>query len=197
MRLMLSTLYGLLVVTGCVEGEAAKAPRGEIFTTTSVGKRVDVHLTPTAAYLDGGGKLAAGDYFFQVTDATGATLLSSDHISCRRFRISEDGMIVHAYRGTHYDRVHWAWQASECQHATGVDHEYASLGAITVRLAPFAEATKGEYKVWVTPIGEYLGDPNLVPDADDESFPALPGVHGFAPAHSKVETFRVRLSREL
>jgi hypothetical protein len=190
---MRAALLVLLLTCGCVEGEAAKASRGDIFTSTSTGKRVDLHATPTATYLDARGRLAPGDYFFQVTDVTGRTLLSTDHISCRRFRIGEDGVIVHAYRGTSYTRELWEWIPTDCQHATGVDQEYAALSAITVRLAPFTATPKGEYSVWVTPIGDYLGNPNRPPEPDQDTFPVEPGVHGFNPATSRIEMFQVRL----
>jgi hypothetical protein len=191
-------LFALLFVTSCVEAEAVRIARGDVFTTTSTGKRVEQHATTTAVYLDGGphGKTPAlppGDYFFQVTDASGTNLMSLDHVSCRRFRVGDDGVIVNAYRGTNYTRENWQWTATECQHATGVDQEYATLSAITVRLAPFTEAAKGEYKVWVTSIGDYLGNPNMYPSVDDDVLPTAPGVFGFHATKSRVETFRVRV----
>jgi cysteine-rich repeat protein len=132
--------------------------RGAIFTTTVDGTVVNEnhYAAKTDVYLDGGPRghapakaaaLAKGDYYFQVTDPSGKTVLSSDDIKCRKIRVSEDGVIVKAYPGP------------MCQHATGTDSDDASLGALTVQLAPFADTPNpgGVYKVWVTPVHDYDG----------------------------------------
>ena len=134
--------------------------RGAIFTTTVDGTVVNAnHFSAKSdVYLDGGpgenapskaAALAAGDYYFQVTDPSGKHLLSTDDIECRRIRVSSDGVIVEAYPGP-----------NNCGHATGVDADYgASLGAITVQLMPYADTPNngGVYKVWVTPVEHYDG----------------------------------------
>src|SRR6266446_1568148 len=75
----------------------AHAPSGAIFTTVFDGSEVNVNQYPSKAdvYLDGGPGIGApqtaaalddGTYYFQVTDPSGKTLLSTDSIACRRFR---------------------------------------------------------------------------------------------------------------
>ena len=157
--------------------------RGAIFTSLVDGSRVNANIYDAKedVYLDGGpgpnapsgaAALAAGDYYFQVTDPSGKVLLSSDDISCREFRVNADGVIEFSYSG-----------AGGCQHATGTDSDYASLGAITVQLMPYADTPNpgGEYKVWVTPVERYELDA---------------GRHGFVPRWSKTDNFKVRASDE-
>ena len=79
-------------------------------------------------YLNGGpgpnaAALPSGDYYFQVTDPNGATLLSTDPVSNRRFHVSADGVI------TQYTGVGGA------MHPTGISSDQTSLGAITISLA--------------------------------------------------------------
>jgi cysteine-rich repeat protein len=161
-------------------GAVTKPLTGAIFTTTEDGSRVDanIYAAKEDVYLDGGpgnkapakaAGLPEGDYYFQVTDPSGKTLLSTDAIECREFHVSADGVI---------DSV----RASPCAHLTGIDMDHANLGAITVQLMPYDDTPNngGEYKVWVTPVDDY---------AD-----GLAGKHGFIDALSKTDNFKV-LSR--
>ena len=153
----------------------SQAVRGAIFTTLEDGTRVNnnIYADKDDVYLDGGpsggspsgaAALEEGDYFFQVTDPSGKTLLSEDPISCRRFHVNEDG-VISAVVGA-------------CTHDTGVDEDYAALGAITVQLMPYEDTPNpgGEYKVWVTPVDEYTGSGMF---------------HGFVPRYSKTDNFKV------
>jgi cysteine-rich repeat protein len=147
---------------------------GAIFTTLVDGSRVDANIyqAKTDVYLDGGpgdgapqsaAALPDGDYYFQVTDPSGKTLLSTDDISCRRIEI-ENGIIVQAYA------------TATCGHEMGDDQDH---DAVTVQLMPYANTPNpgGEYKVWITPVDQY--------DADD-------GVHGFIHRYSKTDNYKVR-----
>ena len=180
-----------IAATGCADFGSTQEPatgaltpvtmRGAIFTTTVDGSRVNANLYDAKpdVYLDGGpgvnappkaASLPAGDYYFQVTDPSGKTLLSSDAITCRRFHVSENGVI---------DAV---VPAGGCEHATGVDNDQAALGAITVQLMPFDDTPNkgGEYKVWATAVASY----GMGPDR----------THGFAPRDSKTDNFKVRFA---
>jgi cysteine-rich repeat protein len=167
---------------GCLQMESSEQElvsrlSGAIFTSVADGSRVNANIYASKAdvYLDGGpgpqapsgaAALPAGDYYFQVTDPSGKTLLSTDAIECRQFTVSGDGVIVAAYSGT-------------CGHLTGIDQDHADLGAITVQLMPYLDTPNpgGEYKVWVTPVSEYSpGD----------------GRHGFVNRYSKTDNFKVR-----
>ena len=147
--------------------------RGAIFTTVADGSRVDANIydAKTDVYLDGGpgmnappgaAALPAGDYYFQVTDPSGHTLLSTDDISCRRIHVNADGFIDVVYAGL-----------GGCQHGTGIDQDY---GALTVQLIPYDDTPNngGEYKAWVTPVVAYVAN------------------GGFAEAASKTDNFKVR-----
>src|SRR4051794_2087343 len=81
---------------------------GAIFTTTSNGSVVNANQydSKCAVYLDGGpgphapakaAGLPTGDYYFQVTDPSGAQLLSTDPVSNRRFHVS--GGVITAFTG--------------------------------------------------------------------------------------------------
>jgi cysteine-rich repeat protein len=148
---------------------------GAVFTTLVDGSRVNANIydAKTDVYLDGGpgpgapqsaAALPDGDYYFMVTDPSGKVLLSEDAIQCRRVTV-DDGVIV-------------AWVAAAgCLHLTGddVDHD-----AVTVQLMPYADTPNngGEYKVWMTPVGEY----NPL---------ARNATYGFVSSESKTDNYKV------
>ena len=154
--------------------------RGAIFTTLADGSRVDanIYASKEDVYLDGGpgsrapasaASLPEGDYYFQVTDPSGRTLLSLDPVECRSFHVNASGVIDAANRGP-----------GGCEHLTGIDQDHAELGAITIQLMPYADTPNpgGEYKAWATPVEDY--------DASADRF------HGFVPRYSKTDNFKVR-----
>jgi hypothetical protein len=193
-------------------GIAAPPLSGAIFTTTVDGDIVNENVHYEAkedVYLDGGpgpnapssaAGLPKGDYYFQVTDPSGKVLLSTDHISCRMFHVGPDGFIDHYYTdGTSYEKDKGEWVAVDCEHATGVDIDYGADGAITVQLYPYDDTPNkgGVYKVWITPIGDYIGDPNLVCSGQGQCNVNGEGwepndVHGFVPAASKTDNYKVK-----
>ncbi len=183
---------------------------GAVFTTTEDGTVVNENVqydAKTDVYLDGGpgpgapahaASLPEGDYFFQVTDPSGQDLLSTDHISCRRFHVNADGVISQSYSGTDWIKVKGDWASTLCQHQTGVDIDHAELGAITVQLYPFDDTPNpgGVYKVWVTPVDDYTGDATAgCPlrgscNVNGEGWVAG-NAHGFVPSASKTDNFKV------
>ncbi|HEX5061822.1 MAG TPA: DUF4215 domain-containing protein [Kofleriaceae bacterium] len=177
--------FSLLTLTSCFVGEATDEQlssvdqgarvRGAIFTTLPDGSAVNhnIYDAKTDVYLDGGpsggspvhaAALAAGDYYFQVTDPSGKTLLSTDDIACRRFHVDTSG-VISAVVGA-------------CTHVSGSDRDYASLGALTVQLMPYADTPNpgGEYKVWITPVAAYASSGRF---------------HGFVPGSTKTDNFKV------
>jgi cysteine-rich repeat protein len=172
-------VIGASACTSFSELEQAAIVPGAIFTTTADGSRVDanIYTAKEDVYLDGGpgpgappgaAGLPEGDYFFQVTSPSGQTLLSSDDVLCRRFHVNADGVVDAIYEGP-----------NGCQHLAGVDQDHPELGAITVQLFPYDDTPNpgGEYKVWITPIGEY-----------DESSSQF---FGFSPSASKTDNYKV------
>ena len=146
---------------------------GAIFTTDASGEPVNLnhYAAKEDVYLNGGPGLNApddaaglpdGTYYFQVTDPSGKTLLSSDDIACRQFTVV-GGVIQDA--------------TGPCPHETGTDGED---GGATVQLFPYDDTPNngGVYKVWVTPVGSYdcSGSGNK---------------HCFVPSQSKTDNFKV------
>jgi hypothetical protein len=166
---------------------------GAIFTTVANGTEVNFNIYPSkdAVYLNGGpppgapqtaAGLPDGTYVFQVTDPSGKTLLSQDIANCRQFIVAS-GIITGVVN------------VGGCQHLTGfsVDHN-----AITVQLMPYADTPNngGEYKAWATPLANYLAGCATLGVANGLSVVDCGttggDVHGFIPAHSKTDNFKVR-----
>ena len=192
-RTTASALFGLLVCISTAPADAAPPLPGAIFTTLSDGSQVNANIFSAkcdalGVYLDGGpgpnapqsaAGLPDGDYYFQVTDPSGKTLLSTDPQSFRRFTVT--GGIITA-------RV--APQAAG-DHQTGLDVDH---GALTIELCPFLDTPNpgGEYKVWVTPVADFTGNPGVV----DSGY--SPGnFHGFIPAASKTDNFKVKARKSV
>src|SRR5260370_4803496 len=116
------------------------------------------------------------------TDPNGQTLLSTDVVSNRRLHVSASG-VIDAYTGF-----------GGPLHPTGIDQDHPELGAITVRLANATCPTDyldtpnggGVYKVWVTPVADFTGDPTLVDNNCGNGC-----FHGFVPSKSKTDNFKV------
>ncbi|GAB4390809.1 MAG: hypothetical protein Kow0025_25350 [Thermodesulfovibrionales bacterium] len=174
----------------------AVAPSGAIFTTLSDGSEVNLNQFPAKedVYLDGGpgpgapqtaAGLDDGIYVLQVTDPSGKVLLSSDLAGCRQFEVV-DGIIVGVVP---YD---------SCAHNTGLDIDH---GAATVQLFPYNDTPNkgGVYKVWVTLVEDYLegcalqGVMDGLNVVDCGPFDRRSGgvAHGFIPAESKTDNFKV------
>ena len=166
---------------------------GAIFTTIADGTIVNAntqYASKCDVYLDGGpganapakaAGLPSGDYYFQVTDPNGQTLLSTDPVSNRRFTVY--GGVITAYTGM-----------GGPAHPTGLDQVDPSLGAITISLANTTCPTDyldtpnngGVYKVWVTPVASFVGEPKLVDNSCGSGC-----YHGFVPSASKTDNFKV------
>lgn len=141
-----SLLTGALLLTsGGVMG--LESVTGAIWTSDPNGERVNGNLYTNAkqVYLTGGphkegaAGLADGIYYFQVTDPSGKTLLSTDSLSERRFEVKY-GYVYSIDEGTH------KWN----------DDTTRGYG-IVVQLWPFSYTpnTGGVYKVWVTKVEHY------------------------------------------
>jgi hypothetical protein len=173
---------------------AHAAVSGAIFTTIADGTIVNANTQYTSkcdVYLDGGpganapakaAGLPNGLYYFQVTDPSGQTLLSTDPVSNRQFQVS--GGVITAYTGT-----------GGPVHAIGIDQVHPELGALTIQVANSSCPTDykdtpnsgGVYKVWVTPSTSFVGDPTKVDNACANGC-----YHGFASSASKTDSFKVK-----
>jgi hypothetical protein len=128
---------------------------GAIFTSTIDGTRVNQNLydSKSDVYLNGGPQnqngagLPDGVYYFQVTDPSGATLLSTDHAECRQLQVL-NGVVAGA--------------TGPCPHADGTFN--AANQSTPVQLVPFNDTPNAgrEYKVWLIPVGAAQIAPDLV-----------------------------------
>ena len=179
------------VVILMLPAHAAPPLPGAIFTTNVDGTIVNANVqyqSKCDVYLDGGpgqnapqgaAGLPDGDYYFQVTDPSGKKLLSTDIVANRRFHVA--GGIITAYTG-----------AGGPPHPTGIDVDH---GAVTIQLAnntcptDFLDTPNngGVYKAWVTPVGDFKGDPTKVDNSCGNGC-----FHGFLPAASKTDNFKVK-----
>jgi hypothetical protein len=159
-------------------GAAPPLP-GAIFTTNLSGARVNQNIYsakcgPSGVYLDGGpgpnapptaAGLPDGDYYFQVTDPSGKTLLSTDPVADRKVTVS-GGVFISAFNHPFFPNADGG----------------------TVELCPFNDTPNNgdEYKVWVTPVGDFVGNPNNVDNSCGNGCS-----HGFVHAASKTDNFKV------
>jgi hypothetical protein len=218
-RKILSVLVILAMVTtvflasNAVVADTESSPvTGAIFTTLEDGTRVNANIYESKldVYLDGGpgpnapqeaAGLPDGNYYFQVTDPSGKKLLSEDPVRCREFRV-EGGIIVEFVsktRGDMYKVGNGANGVWVPCHIDGKENGQHDLGwdidhnALTIQLMPYKDTPNkgGVYKVWATPIEQFVGDPDKV----DNGY--KPGqFHGFIPRYSKTDNFKVRLRKE-
>ena len=187
--LLAFTVSVFLLVSLLPVPRASAAPplSGAIFTTNATGTRVNQnHFNDKCeVYLDGGPSANApqwaaglpdGDYYFQVTDPSGKTLLSTDPVVNRQFRVTAG--IISGLSGLG-------------NHVTGTD---VDCGATTIQLCPYLDTPNngGVYKVWVTRIEDFVGNPNNVDS------PCGRGCfHGFIPAASKTDNYKVKSTKSL
>jgi hypothetical protein len=171
----------------------AHAPSGAIFTTVEDGTEVNFNIYPSkeAVYLDGGpgpgapqhaAGLDDGTYVFQVTEPAGKVLLSTDPARCRQFTVV-NGVIA--------DVVH----VGGCEHKTGLDVDH---GAATVQLMPYNDTPNpgGVYKAWVVTLEDFLAGCAALGVANGlngvDCGHAAGNSHGFIPAHTKTDNFKVK-----
>ena len=154
-------------------GSSAAGPSGAIYTTTFDGQSVNenTYASKDAVYLNGGPQnanasgLPDGTYYFQVTDPSGANLLSTDLAVCRQLIVA-------------FGKVAAA-EGPSCQHTTGIPN--SSNGSTPVKLAPFDDTPNSgsEYKVWLI---RQVASTTIAAD----------GVHlNFSPNNSKTDNFKV------
>ncbi|MFN0138828.1 MAG: hypothetical protein ACKVQW_01920 [Pyrinomonadaceae bacterium] len=173
--IVLITLAAISGATGFVlqNKTSAAAFHGAIYTTTFDGQSVNenIYSSKDAVYLSGGPQnanangLPDGTYYFQVTDPSGATLLSTDDAVCRQL-IVVSGRVAAA-------------EGPSCQHSTGIPN--SANGSTPVKLAPFADTPNSgsQYKVWLI---RQVASTTIAED----------GMHiNFSPNNAKIDNFKV------
>jgi hypothetical protein len=153
-------------IAGSIEAVASSGAAVEVFP-----HRDDVYLAvgPTSSACRFAAYLPDGQYDFQVTDASGKTLLSTDPVSDRAFTVA--GGVISSVSGS--------------THAAGAP---TACGSATIQLLPYNDAGPMDalYVVWVTNAGAFDGDPTQVdPVCGTGCF------HGFHVGASLAAAFRV------
>jgi len=156
----------------CMAVKAHAQLPGAIYTTDRTGKTVNGNLfaKPEDVYLNGGpqsqggAQLPDGIYYFQVTDPSGAVLLSTDGIEMRRLQVV-NGYVLGSVMPGHAIGDPWPNDGSSVQRQG-------------VQLMPFLPTPNsgGVYKVWLTPVASYQ------PGA---------GTFGFLGSASKTDNFKI------
>ena len=141
---------GTALAVTALTGVVLAAPSGAIYTTIKDGTAVNQNIygLGTDVYLSGGPQnqnsagLDDGTYYFQITDPSGKTLLSTDPASCRQLVVT--GGRVTGSAGT----------PAACKHALGTPNP--ANGATPVQMAPFSQTPNNgnEYKAWVVPAAD-------------------------------------------
>lgn len=181
-RAAIAVFFVFLAGTGQASADAVS---GAIYTSTADGSTVNANLYDAKedVYLNGGPPLNApctaggiddDDYYFQVTSPDGKTLLSSDSVFERKFRVI--GGVIAQYLGT--------------THGIGSGN---CAGAISIRLVPYDDTpNNGDvYKVWVTRVSDYHA--NCPTTSNSRRLRILDcGMAGFVAGHTKTDNFRVR-----
>ncbi|MDI6857273.1 MAG: hypothetical protein QME71_03040 [Dehalococcoidia bacterium] len=224
-------IIAVAVVVNLTGGGGGAAPlSGAIFTTTAHGSVVDENVrydSKLDVYLDGGpgphapkgaAGLPDGNYYFQVTDPSGAVLLSEDPAACREVRV-EDGVFVELVSigrtyGPHdtpcsrqdpptplYDpRAVQGIAGASGRHDTNTDIDHGPP-AIVVQLMPFLDTPNsgGAYKAWLVPTLAYVsrgGDPDATPSPLEDNGQQIGYVPdpGFGPPRDQIKTdnFKVK-----
>ena len=180
-RTLRRAALSLFIASGLYASAAsATAISGAIFTTDQTGTvvngnnynaKADVYLNggPNNAPGCNGGALENGDYYFQVTDPSGAVLLSTDGIAARAFRVS--GGEIAQNLGTH---------------VTGAT---SPCGSLAIELLPYDDTPNagGVYKVWITRISDFNTACSGLGGGDC-------GLAGFVPGNTKTDNFRIACS---
>ncbi len=142
-------IWTVAAVLMVLAAPASAQVSGAIFTTDSGGTVVNGNrfADKCDVYLDGGpgpnapsgaASLPDGTYYFQVTDPSGKTLLSTDAIANRQLTVT-GGLIT-----------------SSVTHPNNADDDYGPVARV-VQLCPFNDTPNkgGVYKVWVTKVSDF------------------------------------------
>jgi hypothetical protein len=167
---------------------------GAIYTTDSTGTTVNGNIYPSkdAVYLSGGPQNkngaglspAPGFYYFQVTDPSGTTLLSTDDITCRVVWVNSNGRVygVPGTLGGSSDLTAGGLGNSTCYHLDATANDFN--GTTVVQLIPYLNTPNngGEYKAWMTPVVDYN---KCSQQSSHVSF-------GFCDSDSKTDNFKIK-----
>lgn len=140
----LATWFSVVLTFALSTGIVFAQNSGALYTTTKDGAAVNAnvkgYVIADDVYISGGPQnqnsrgLTDGAYYFQVTDPSGKTLLSTDNAVCRQVIVA-GGRITGTTGG--------------CPHTLGTLNP--ANGSTPVQLAPFSKSLNsgGEYKAWL------------------------------------------------
>lgn len=192
-------LLGLVLFTLFAATALSAQVSGAIFTSTSTGTTVNGNLydSKSDVYLNGGpqntkdpGLVPDGTYYFQVTDPSGAVLLSKDDISCRQVVVTGGrivGVPTTAPPATCVDGYH---NLGTFNSANGEQPIELCNPNSSKCSTDFADTPNpgGEYKAWLTPVANYSPDPNPLHCSSKNANV----VYGFCDSDSKTDNFKIK-----
>ncbi|HEY3122884.1 MAG TPA: SdrD B-like domain-containing protein, partial [Thermoanaerobaculia bacterium] len=179
----------------CSLGALGQVP-GTVTTVTEAGAPQDVFIDKGEVFFTAGPTATPcaftqyvndGRYYFQVTDLSGADLLSTDPVAERIVTVRNG--VLFSYDGHTHETDQAEGSISE-ETEEAVAH--GPCGALSVGLAPFRDAGNldASYLVWLTPVARFTGEPTQVdPVCGSGCF------HGFRPESSLTHAFRVEDKR--
>jgi hypothetical protein len=204
-------LFLVIALVTVLAGVASAAVNGAIYTTTPTGTTVNgnIYASKDLVYLSGGPQNmkdpglspSPGFYYFQVTDPSGSVLLSTDDITCRVVWVN-NGRVAGIPGTGGSDPTAGGYGNPACYHTNGTLDD--ANGALPVQLCsasgcpsgppPGTSALSyydtpnpgGEYKAWMTPVGDYSGGTNNC------SQPSSHQSFGFCDSDSKTDNFKVK-----
>jgi len=208
MKSRISAAFVLPFLCLAVFGRAPAVSAAAIQSSVCDGSKVNANLydDPREVYLSGGPQFPAcgnvagfadGTYYFQVTDPSGKTLLSSDPLNCRVVTVS--GGVITGYTP---DASCPAGSNDPCGPVPSNGPHNAGTGVcsadfpsqISVQMWPFTQTPNhgGVYKMWLEPTASLPAacDPTQVdPSLNNANCPG----HGFVSgAGTKTDNFRIK-----
>ena len=182
LSLLFCSLHAMAQVPGAVTTTSESGTAQTVFTDKD-----DVFFTagPTATPCAATQFVNDGQYYFQVTDLSGTTLLSTD-TALERLVTVQHGVL------TSYDGHTHETDSADISENSEAAPVHGPCGALSVGLAPFRDAGSREasYLLWLTPRARFNGEGTQIdPVCGDGCF------HGFLPEFSLTSAFRVEDKR--
>jgi hypothetical protein len=203
--LFVLVLLAFITVIGVSSASANN--QGSIQTTFNTGTTVNANKFPSkeTVFLDGGPQNTSangfpdGIYYFQVTDPSGSTLLSTDDVTCRQVQVIGGRFFGHPSGSAPTSCTEPAGSATPgAFHANGLLNG-DNGGSIPIQLcAPsgcpaglpdFLDTPNngGEYKVWITTISDYNACASAATPSSKNNF-------CFVNSTDKTDNFKVRVA---
>jgi len=179
----------ILIASGSVSLSPISPVSGALFTTDSTGLQVNgnIYSNKNDVYISGGpgpnapddaAGLPDGEYYFQVTNPSGKTLLSKDSVGNRKILIQGGVIVAYIPQPALICNPSGSNCKLEKPHVTAPNLSTTRTDDIVIQLMPYDNTPNkgGVYKAWTTPVSQY--SPGQ-------------GFFGFIPSFSKTDNYKV------